>query len=127
MGFVNFCPGSAKTQTSRPPVTPNVPAAVHRRHPWVENAMVYGDGRPHIICMIVPDFASLGTYARENRLPEDPAQLVVDTAVQKMIANEITAFLKGNFGGYEIPKEFELIQEDFSLEKGTLTQTMNMH
>ena len=94
--------------------------------PWVENAMVYGDGRPYNVCMIVPDFAVLGKYARENRLPENPAQLVANTAVQEMIAGEITAFLKGKFGGYEIPKKFVLLQEDFSLEAGTLTQTMKL-
>ncbi len=43
-----------------------------------------------------------------------------------MIAGEITAFLKGKFGGYEIPKKFVLFQEDFSLENGTLTQTMKL-
>lgn len=94
--------------------------------PWVENAMVYGDGRPYNVCMIVPDFAVLGKYARENQLPEEPAKLVADTAVQEMIAGEITAFLKGKFGGYEIPKKFVLLQEDFSLENGTLTQTMKL-
>ena len=94
--------------------------------PWVENAMVYGDGQPYNVCMIVPDFAVLGKYARENRLPEIPAQLVAHTDVQEMIAGEITVFLKGKFGGYEIPKKFVLLQEDFSLEAGTLTQTMKL-
>ncbi len=94
--------------------------------PWVENAMVYGDGRPYNVCMVVPDFAVLGKYARENRLPEEPAHLVAETAVQEMIAGEITAFLKGKFGGYEIPKKYVFLQEDFSLEKGTLTQTMKL-
>ena len=94
--------------------------------PWVENSMVYGDGRPYNVCMIVPDFTVLGKYARENRLPEIPAQLVAHTAVREMIAGEVTAFLKGKFGGYEIPKKFVLLQEDFSLEAGTLTQTMKL-
>jgi long-chain acyl-CoA synthetase len=43
-----------------------------------------------------------------------------------MIAREITTFLKGKFGGYEIPKKFVLLQDDFSLENGTLTQTMKL-
>jgi long-chain acyl-CoA synthetase len=94
--------------------------------PWVENAMVYGDGRPYNVCMIVPDFAVLGKYARENQFPEEPAKLVADTAVQEMIAFETTSFLKGKFGGYEIPKKFVLLQEGFSLENGTLTQTMKL-
>jgi len=42
-----------------------------------------------------------------------------------MIADDITAFLKDKFGGYEIRKKFVLLQENFSLENGSLTQTMN--
>ena len=94
--------------------------------PWVENAMVYGEGRPYNVCMIVPDFQVLEKYARENQLPEDPSRLVADSGIQEMIGNEITAFLKGKFGGYEIPKKFLWVREDFSLENGTLTQTMKL-
>ena len=94
--------------------------------PWVENAMIYGEGRPYNVCIIVPDFEVLGKYARENRLPEDPHRLVADGSIQKMIGEEIAAFLKDKFGGYEIPKKFLWVTEDFSLENGTLTQTMKL-
>jgi long-chain acyl-CoA synthetase len=43
-----------------------------------------------------------------------------------MIAEEIAAFLKGKFGGYEVPKKFLWVTENFSLENGTLTQTMKL-
>jgi long-chain acyl-CoA synthetase len=94
--------------------------------PLVENAMVYGEGRPYNVCMIVPDFVVLGKYAREHQLAEGPAQLVADRDIQNMIAHEITAFLKGKFGKYEIPKKFLFVKENFSLENGTLTQTMKL-
>ena len=94
--------------------------------PWVENAMVYGDGKPYNVCMIIPDFLVLQKYARENQLPEDPVQLVADSGIQEMIATEIAAFLKGKFGGYEIPKKFLWVHENFTLENGTLTQTMKL-
>lgn len=94
--------------------------------PWVENAMVYGDGRPFNVCMIVPDFVVLGRYAREHQLPEDPARLVANPKIQEMIAGEVTTLLKGRFGGYEIPKKFLWAKENFSLENGTLTQTMKL-
>jgi long-chain acyl-CoA synthetase len=94
--------------------------------PWVENAMIYGEGKPYNVCMIIPDFLVLAKYARENQLPEDPALLVADSGIQDMIAQAITTFLKGKFGGYEIPRKFLWVREDFSLENGTLTQTMKL-
>jgi len=105
------------------------PAAMEeeiRLLPWVENAMIYGEGRPYNVCIVVPDFEILGKYARENRIPEDPQLLVADSSVQKMIAEDIAGFLKGKFGGYEIPKKFLWVTENFSLENGTLTQTMKL-
>ena len=105
------------------------PAAIEeeiRLLPWVENAMIYGEGRPYNVCIIVPDFEVLGKYARKNGLSEDRNVLVADGSIQKMIAEEIAAFLKGKFGGYEIPKKFLWVTENFSLENGTLTQTMKL-
>lgn len=94
--------------------------------PWVENAMVYGDGRPFNVCLIVPDVEVLGAYARENRIPGDPVKLVADSAVQTMIAEAVTASLSQKFGRYEIPKRFLFLAENFSLESGSLTQTMKL-
>jgi len=105
------------------------PAAIEeeiRLLPWVENAMIYGEGRPYNVCIVVPDFEVLGKYARENRLPGNPQRLVADSNIQKLIAEEIAAFLKSKFGGYEIPKKFLFVPENFSLENGTLTQTMKL-
>jgi long-chain acyl-CoA synthetase len=105
------------------------PAAIEEEiklMPWVENAMIYGEGRPFNTCLIVPDFVVLGKYAREHQLPDDPAQLVSDQRIQTMIAEAIAAFLDGKFGRYEIPKKFLWLTENFSLENGTLTQTMKL-
>ncbi len=43
-----------------------------------------------------------------------------------MIAGEITTLLKGRFGCYEIPKKFLWVHENFTLENGTITQTMKL-
>lgn len=94
--------------------------------PWVENAMVYGEGRAFNICMVIPDFDVLCKYAQEKGLPPDPEALVNNVRVQEMIAGQINAFLKGKFGGYEIPKKYIFLKEAFSLDNGTLTQTMKL-
>jgi long-chain acyl-CoA synthetase len=94
--------------------------------PYVENAMVYGENRLYNVCLIVPDFQVLKKYAKDNNLPDDPKALVDNPRIQELIINEIQSSLKGKYGGYEIPKKFLFLHENFSVENGTLTQTMKL-
>ena len=105
------------------------PAAIEEEiklHPLVENAMIYGEGRAFNICLVVPDFIVLEKYAAEHNLQSDPDTLVQRDDVKLMISDEVTNFLKGKFGGYEIPRKFLYLSDNFSLENGTLTQTMKL-
>lgn len=88
--------------------------------------MVYGDGRPFNVCLVVPDPVMLGDHASHNGHFDDPVHLLDDAEERHRLAGEITAFLEGKFGGYEIPKKFVWLEADFSLEAGTLTQTMKL-
>ncbi|MBU1711745.1 MAG: long-chain fatty acid--CoA ligase [Proteobacteria bacterium] len=92
--------------------------------PLVANAMVYGDGRPYNICLVYPDFAVLKRTASELGLSDEPENLINLKAVRDLISDEIVKHLGGKYGGYEIPKKFFFLTEDFTLENGMLTQTM---
>jgi len=46
--------------------------------------------------------------------------------INELIGGEIVKSLQGKYGGYEIPKKFIYLTEGFSLENGTLTQTMKV-
>lgn len=94
--------------------------------PFVQQAVVYGMNRPFNICIVVPDPEVLLNYAKEKGLPEDMKTLVARQDIIDMISESITNYLKGKFGSYEIPKKFLLIPEPFSLESGTLTQTLKL-
>jgi len=93
---------------------------------YIENAMIYGEGREYNVCIVVPDFITLTKWAEKKGLPTDPRALVENAEVQKFLESEITNQLKGSYGGYEIPRKFIFITEAFSLENGTLTQTMKL-
>jgi len=93
---------------------------------FVQQALVYGTGRPYNICIIVPDFDVLLPYAKEKGLPADPKELVGRQDIIDMIGESVIRQLKGKFGGYEIPKKFLLLPEPFSLDNGMLTQTMKL-
>ena len=105
------------------------PAAIEEEielHPLVENAMIHGEGQAFNVCVVVPDFNVLEKYATEHNMPTDPKELVQNKEIREMISDEITKSLKGKFGGYEIPRKFIYLSENFTLDNGTLTQTMKL-
>ena len=56
-----------------------------------------------------------------------PLEKVIEMPeVQNLMGKEIKAHLKGKFGGYEIPRKFHFITEDFTLDNGMLTQTFKL-
>jgi len=95
--------------------------------PNVANVMIYGDGRPYNICLVHPDFEVLGKYAEKNNIPADIESLVKNKNITDMIKQEIIdLLLKRQYGGYEIPKKFLFLADDFTLENDMLTQTMKL-
>ncbi len=94
--------------------------------PYVENVMIFGENKPYNVCLIVPDFLALAKFAKDRGLPADHKALAENREVQELIKKEVAAALKGKYGGYEIPKKFIFIHENFTVENGTLTQTMKL-
>jgi long-chain acyl-CoA synthetase len=93
---------------------------------YIENAMIYGEGREFNIALIIPDFVALDKWAEKNNLSKDHAELLKKEETKKFLENEIVDQLKGAYGSYEIPRKFIFIAEPFSLENGMLTQTMKL-
>jgi long-chain acyl-CoA synthetase len=93
---------------------------------YIENAMIYGEGREFNVAIIIPDFAALDKWAEKNNLPKDHTELLKKEETKKFLENEIVNQLKATYGNYEIPRKFIFIDEPFSLENGMLTQTMKL-
>ncbi len=105
------------------------PAAIEeeiRLLPYIENAMVYGDGKPYNICLVLPDCAILKRTAQELNLKTKVEKLVNSPVVQEFISKEIQSHLKEKFGRYEIPKKFIFSNESFSIDNGMLTPTLKL-
>ncbi|MBN1252622.1 MAG: long-chain fatty acid--CoA ligase, partial [Bacteroidales bacterium] len=102
------------------------PAALEediRLLPYIENAMIFGDGKPYNICIIIPDCAVLKKTAETLKMQTNVGKLIHTPIVQEFISMEIKKSLEGSYGGYEIPKKFIFTDENFSIENGMLTQT----
>jgi long-chain acyl-CoA synthetase len=93
---------------------------------YVQSALIYGAGREYNVCLIVPDFFALETYAEKNNLPVDINALIARDDIQRMISTEIVEALKNKYGSYEIPRKFLFLATPFTLENGMMTQTMKL-
>ena len=94
--------------------------------PWVENVLIFGEGRSHNVCLVVPDFITLTQWAENKGFDPSPKELLRNSEVKNMISESIAKHLKQKFGGYEIPKDYILVEEPFSVENGMLTQTLKL-
>ena len=94
--------------------------------PYVETAMIYGDGKAFNICIVVPDQVVLRKTAQYLNVKTDISKLIHLPNVQEFIGTEIRKSLKEKYGGYEIPKKFIFTDEPFTIENGLLTQTLKL-
>ncbi len=94
--------------------------------PEVANAMVYGDGKPYNICLVLPDFEVAKRWAAAQNVSADPDGLLENEKFKADLTEKIKMYLRDTFGGYEIPEKYLFLREDFTVENKMLTQTMKL-
>jgi long-chain acyl-CoA synthetase len=96
-------------------------------NPYIANAMIFGEAKPHNVCLLVPDFESLSSYVENiDCTDKSPEELVKNSTFIDFLENQVSDQLNSTYGGYEIPKKFLIIADDFSIDNGLLTQTMKL-
>ncbi|MFA5575181.1 MAG: long-chain fatty acid--CoA ligase [Brumimicrobium sp.] len=92
---------------------------------FIEQIMVVGEGYKHPAALIVPSFDFVREWGERKgiEIPKDNAELIEVPEVIERIGREVDYYNK-NFGNYEMVKKFELLPEEFSIEKGEITPTL---
>lgn len=93
---------------------------------FIEQIAVIADQRKFVSALIVPDFALLEEYARDNNIRcTTKEQMCSDRKIVKMIGERINTLQQG-LAGYEQIKRFTLLPKHFSMEAGELTNTLKI-
>jgi long-chain acyl-CoA synthetase len=93
---------------------------------YVTSAIVYGDRKPYLTALIVPNFDRLRVFAKEKHIHYyDHDDLVTHEPVQKLFAQRL-ADINSRLAPYETIKKFVLLVNDFSIEGGELTPTLKL-
>ena len=93
--------------------------------PEIGQVLVYGDRRPHLVALIVPDQDFVTSFARSEGKNGGLDSLVDDDAFQEVIG---AALKRANerLSPIERIRRFRILPEAFSIENGTMTPTMKL-
>lgn len=93
---------------------------------YISSLMVYGDRRPYLTALVVPDFEALQKYARYKKIDFlDQCDLVNHPKVLDLVRRRIDK-LQHSLPSYRQIKRFALLSRDFTGEKGEVTPTLKI-
>ena len=87
--------------------------------------MVLGDDRRFISALIVPALDRVAEWAADQGLPSDADALIREPKVHDLIRAEVDR-LQPDLARYERVREFRLVRDPFSIDRGHLTPTLKL-
>jgi long-chain acyl-CoA synthetase len=91
----------------------------------IQQAMVFGDKRPHLVALLVPDDDFVADWSRGNGKPRDLATLSEDAEFRAALS-QVLDRVNGNLSSLEKVRRFAVLTEPFSVENGMMTPTMKI-
>ena len=91
----------------------------------IQQAMVFGDKRPHLVALLVPDDDFVADWTRGNGKPRDLAALSQDSEFRAALS-QVLDRVNGNLSSLEKVRRFAVLSEPFSVENGMMTPTMKI-
>jgi long-chain acyl-CoA synthetase len=90
------------------------------------NALIYGDGKPYLTALLVPNFEILESFARQNKIDFlNHCDLVTHPHILEMVREHVDA-LQAGLPSFSRIKRFILISRDFSSEGNEVTPTLKL-
>jgi long-chain acyl-CoA synthetase len=97
-----------------------------RLSPFVDQAVLVGDGRKHVAALVVPNREQLEAWARENGVEaSDYERLLADPRAVAAVRGEV-ARLTPHLADYERIKGVALLPNEFTVDGGELTPTLKV-
>jgi long-chain acyl-CoA synthetase len=94
--------------------------------PFIEQTVVIGEGRKFLSALIIPNYAELVSYAKNQGISFDSNEdLIKKPEIISFYDNKIKNLMK-DYARVEQIRRFTLLPREFSIESGELTPTLKM-
>ena len=91
--------------------------------PYVAQAIVTGQNKPHNVALIVPDLEALLNWAQQHGIAGDAETLLTNVRVLELLEGEVEQ-ANQQFKGFEKVVDFVIDTEALTPQNGLLTQTL---
>ncbi|MEM7042651.1 MAG: AMP-dependent synthetase/ligase [Pseudomonadota bacterium] len=106
-------------------VSPQRVEGIAALEPEIGQVLVYGDKRPHLVALIVPDQEFVTAYAKVEGKSHDIAELAEDSDFQEVIGSAMKR-VNNRLSPIERIRRFKIMSEPFSIENGMMTPTLKL-
>ena len=97
-----------------------------KESPYIENAVLIGDGRPYIVALLAPDPEVVGAWAEDRgENADDLARVVSNPDLEREFARAVEG-VNAKLARFEQIKIFRVLPEPLTVEGGALTPTMKV-
>jgi long-chain acyl-CoA synthetase len=94
--------------------------------PEISQAMVFGDKRPHLVALIVPDEDLTATWAKKNGLKSEPLDALIENANFNALIGEAVDRVNNDLSVMEKVRRLTLTTEAFTIDNGMMTPTLKI-
>jgi long-chain acyl-CoA synthetase len=95
------------------------------QRPEIAQALVWGDGRPHLVALLVPDADWLRDWARGAGKPADLQALCEDPELRRVLGAAVDEVNRG-LSVIEKVRRFAIAPEPFTVDNGQMTPTLKV-
>ena len=107
-------------------VNPQLIEEKFTQSPFIENMMVVGENQKFAAALIVPDFAFLRQWAKENKIEYTTNREAIKNPEIKKQYDRVVKEYNDSFGDTEKVKRFKLIADEWTQDNGILTPTLKV-
>jgi long-chain acyl-CoA synthetase len=94
--------------------------------PYIQNAVIVGDGRKYASALVVPNFATLEQFAHDQGINRDTREALIAHPVVKKLFEDEVGKVNTQLAQFERIKRFAVLSRDFSFSEGELTYTQKV-